>query len=98
MTISRILIRDKMSNLAETFPALQAAPGIRPWDATILDEWGASGDPGHGSVCAVRFVLSVWNPKLTYESGRFDLHEALGVWDEENTQAFRNWINDPWWP
>lgn len=91
-------IRERISTLVESFPALSGAPGVRPWDATDLDEWAAGGEPGHGAICAAQFVLSVWNPKLTWSCGKFDLHEALGTWDEKNTEAFQSWINEPWWP
>lgn len=95
---SGIAIRERMSAFAESFPALSSAPGIRPWDATELDEWGAGGDPGHGAICAAQFVLSVWNPQQKWSCGRFDLHQALGTWDDQNTGAFQEWIKHPWWP
>jgi|SRR5579884_1080458 len=91
-------IREKTSAFAETFPGLSNAPGIRPWDASALDDWAASGEPGHGALCAAQFVLSVWNPKISWSSGKFDIHEALAVWDKSHCEAFLVWVAKPWWP
>lgn len=91
-------IREKMSTLAETFPGLSNVPGVRPWDASALDDWAASGEMGHGALVAAQFVLSVWNPKMTWSCGKFDIHEALGVWDGKHSAAFLAWAAKPWWP
>lgn len=28
----------------------------------------------------------------------FDLHAALGCWDDGHRRAFQAWVQDPWWP
>jgi hypothetical protein len=90
---------EKMTELALSFPTLsETAQGvIDPWtDAAPVLRAIRGGGHCHGALCALRFVLSVWNP---YEYGKkFDMHEALGVWDNEHRAAFLAWVKDPWWP
>jgi hypothetical protein len=88
----------KMTALALSFPTLADADGVRPWDPDRLEAWLRSGAPGHGARCAGRFVLSVWNSYHEWQCGGFDLHEALGCWDERHRRAFVAWIAKPWWP
>lgn len=33
-----------------------------------------------------------------YRVGKFDVFEALGVWDDEHRAAFLEWAKDPIWP
>ena len=91
---------DKTSLLALSFPELsrRAAHAILPFDALVLNKWARSGAPGHGGLCAARFVLSVWDPRQKWTSGRFDMHEALSIWDDEHRKAFMTWVQNPWWP
>lgn len=88
----------RMTALALSFPTLHAPDGVSPWDAERLEAWLGSGAPGHGARCAGRFVLSVWSSYREWQCGRFDLHEALGCWDDEHHRAFLAWILRPWWP
>ena len=88
----------KMAALALSFPTLADADGVGPWDPDRLEAWLRSGAPGHGAMCAGRFVLSVWNSYHDWSSGRFDLHEALGCWDAQHRAAFVTWVTKPWWP
>lgn len=83
--------------LAQTFPSLWNAPGVRPWNAVTVDEWASSGGPSHGELCTARFILSVWNPDEQWQCGRFDIMEALRVWDMSHRKAFLDWAVDPWW-
>jgi hypothetical protein len=58
---------------------------------------------------AVLFVLSVWNSSTNWHEaaglcrsdgpmgGRFDVHRALGTWDQAHRDAFLAWARDPWW-
>lgn len=87
-----------MTALAASFPTLRDARGVSPWEPERLEAWLLSGAPGHGARCAGRFVLSVWNSYHEWSSGRFDLHEALGCWDEQHRRAFLAWSSRPWWP
>ncbi len=88
----------RMAALALTFPTLDLADGVSPWDAVRFSRWVRSGAPGHGARCAGKFLLSVWNPYTRWRCGRFDIHEALGVWDPEHLAAFLAWARAPWWP
>jgi hypothetical protein len=89
--------RERMTTLALSFPELarRARHACEPFDPNQLKRWARTGAPGHGGRCAALFVLSVWNP---YENKRFDLHEALKVWDDEHLAAFLAWTRKPWWP
>jgi hypothetical protein len=94
-------IRQKMTQLARTFPTFAAdgpkglTPGLDPFDAVKL--WDHAKGWSHGEQCAARFVLSVWDPAGNPWYEKFDLHEALGVWDSRHLMAFIAWAVDPWW-
>jgi hypothetical protein len=83
--------------LAQHFPGLWKAPGVSPWDAVALDEWAASGGPSHGERCAAQFLLAVWNPDERWRSGKFDVMEALRVFDAQHHRALIEWALNPWW-
>ncbi len=83
---------DRVTLLADSFPALRKAPGVAPWDEKKFVRWMKSG-VSHGELCAARFVLSVWN----HYDYKFDMHEAMGVWDNDNLAAFVAWAKAPWW-
>lgn len=83
--------------LAQSFPCLWNAPGIRPWVPLEFDEWASSGSPSHGEVCTARFLLAVWDPNNNWKSGRFDLMDSLRNWDPLHRQAFLEWASNPWW-
>jgi len=92
----------RMTALVESFPTLVGLAGVRPWDAVQFDlNRGLS----HGGRCAQQFVLSVWNPSTStmprgkgWRCGRFDLQDALCVWDDRHRRAFLAWASQPWWP
>jgi hypothetical protein len=101
-----------MTRLCNLFPSLRNAYGVDPWDSMKMLSFACSG-ASHGALCAARFVLSVWNTVtdwneeahtagiLTDEEDRlrrFDVFEALGVWDFEHHKAFLTWVRDPFWP
>ena len=88
----------RMEALLQSFPTLRAADGVAPWNPARFQRWVRSSAPGHGAHCAGRFVLSVWNPSTRWKCGRFEPHEALGVWDPEHRAAFVAWARAPWWP
>lgn len=50
-----------MTRLARSFPSLQDASGIDPWDAMAFARGAFGGWQTGGSRHAVRFVLQVWN-------------------------------------
>lgn len=88
---------ERIVALADAFPSLRHAAGVRPWDANLLDGWAAEMNLPHGSRCTARFVLAVWDPNHHWRSGAFDLMEALRVWDERHHRAFMTWVAAPWW-
>ena len=80
--------------LARSFPSLEHATGLDPWNPGELRRWAAE-DPrvtaaGHH---AAAFVLGVW----TQQPG-FDVVRALAVWDAAHRAAFLAWARAPWWP
>jgi hypothetical protein len=89
--------RLRMAKFAENFPCLRGAPGVSPWDALELDRW-AAGPASHSERVTASFVLSVWDPSNAWQAGRFDLMDALRVWDPEHHRAFLEWAADSWWP
>lgn len=103
--------REQMSRLAASFPRLNGAPGSRPWNQDLFLKWLCSTGLSHGELLAARFVLGVWNAstdwaELAREEGhpfpenaaRFDLHEAMGIWDRTYVNAMLQWIELPFWP
>lgn len=94
---------ERMSRLAESFPALnrwEKIAGIRPWDPMLFAS--QIGKMSHGEQCAARFVLAVWTGGRKFAFARgikpFDLFEAMGVWDREQVAAMVAWCKEPFWP
>lgn len=87
----------RMAQLVTSLPALRDAPGARPWNPLKIDAWAATGIPSHGERCAAQFVLAVWNPDVQWNAGKFDVMDALSVWDPQHHYAFLQWVIDPWW-
>ncbi|OLP16619.1 hypothetical protein BST81_20705 [Leptolyngbya sp. 'hensonii'] len=91
----------KMSKLALSFPSLQNAPGVSPWDQHKLDAWATTAI-SHGERCTAQFVLAVWGhttmKNCPWKCGPFDFIEAFSVWDDTHRNAFQAWLGDPWWP
>jgi hypothetical protein len=95
----QISARDAIKELARTFPSIADLQMFAPdahFDGAVMDKF--RGGLCHGGKCALQFIGSVWNPSEKRKCGKFDLHEALGVWDEEHRAAFTAWASDPWWP
>ncbi len=88
----------RMTTFAQTFPSLWEAPGTVRWNANTLDHWAANTPLSPGELWTVRFVLAVWDASHPWQCGRFDVMEALRVWDPKHRAAFLAWANDPWWP
>ncbi|MDG3008453.1 hypothetical protein [Paludisphaera mucosa] len=89
--------RDRMTELAKSFPCLRDATGVSPWEPTELDRWAVSG-VSHGERAAASFVLAVWDSSTEWGCGRFELMEALNVWPESHREPFLAWAKEPWWP
>ena len=91
--------QERIVELALTFPSLRrwALTEVRPWEANRFDAWAAESALSHGEKVSARFVLAVWDPKAEWRSGRFNLMEALRIWDPEHRAAYLAWASDPWW-
>jgi hypothetical protein len=95
--------RFSMIALARTFPTLEAFDFEGHWDAEAFDlyDWH---EKGAAAQHAARFVLSVWSGKshdedaCPWDSGSFDVMEALKCWDVRHREAFLAWARNPWWP
>ncbi len=94
---------ESMTRLACSFPSLRSAAGVEPWDPLALLRWSLPAS--HGEACAAKFVLSVWNSSTNNELiepdrkfSRFDLFEAMNVWDQEHINAALAWIELPFSP
>lgn len=88
--------RDDLSALAESFPTLVRAPGVRPFDAEVLDLWASGPAPSSGAFHAAAFVLNIFNCRAPWAVGRFDVVAAMNVWDAAHRNAFLNWAKAPW--
>jgi hypothetical protein len=99
-------VTEAMGELAASFPTIARRPDtFQPWDAVAFAEAWATGSGGEKD--AALFVLSVWDPANDWSEfgltrggergGRFDVHRALGNWDNEHRAAFVDWASDPWW-
>jgi hypothetical protein len=89
-------------------------PGVDPWDPGELVNWlNSSGEPTGGSRHVALFLLSIWNSddwaahglrvrkpahKADRRIGRFDLADAMAVWDSKHRQAAFAWLLNPFWP
>lgn len=93
--------RRRMVELGQSFPSLRRAPLADKhghFDARYFARWANRSLYSSGERHAARFILSVWNPRVRWAIGRFDLHDALGTWDLEHRAAFARWTAAPWWP
>ena len=70
--------------------------GANPFDAELLDS--NSKGASHGEKLSIAFLLNVWNPGHDWKTGKFDVMDALGTWDEAQRNAFCDWARKPWWP
>src|SRR4051794_22400017 len=86
----------RVSQLARSFPALRGAPGVDPWDAVALNLWTCKG-VSHGEKLSAQLILTVWNQYEAWECGKFEVMEALQVWDDRHRSAFIEWAKEPWW-
>jgi hypothetical protein len=98
MTAEHLQLEERMAAFARTFPSMTKASGVKLWEANTLDRWAAATPISPGELVTARFLLAVWDPEQPWQCGRFDLMEALQVWDEKHRAAFVAWAEDPWWP
>jgi hypothetical protein len=90
---------DKMSALARSFPTLEEAEGLEPFDAIRFDRWISSAAcQGSGALAAGRFILNLYNGHAPWMCGKFDFFDAIARWDAQHRSAFLQWALAPWWP
>ena len=87
----------KWQRWALLFPTLKAVCEYRPFQPGQLDAWAAHA-PSDGAIHAARFLLALWNNQQSWKCGKFDVIEAMAVWDAEHRAAFLAWAEEPWWP
>jgi hypothetical protein len=71
---------------------------LKPFDADTFDRWLSGAALSHGERVTAQLILAVWDPNYDWQSGRFDVMEALRIWDKPHRAAFLEWAKDPWWP
>jgi hypothetical protein len=98
MTAESLDREAKMAAFARTFPSTAKSDGVRLWDAHTLDHWAAETPVSHGELLTAQFLLSVRDSATAWRCGRFELMDALRVWDDQHRAAFLAWADDPWWP
>jgi len=91
--------RTRIVELARSFHTLRRADGLEPWNADKFARW-AGFNVSDYSRQAAAFVLMVWNRHHPWKFGkflaRFDLAEALLIWDQDMRAAWQDWAADPW--
>lgn len=90
----RLTPDEKAELLCDAFHCLHRKPGTSPFNADELDEW-ASTVASSGERHAARFVLAVYNQYAEWESGPFNVVQAMNAWDDRNREAFRLWAAQP---
>jgi hypothetical protein len=98
MTAEHLTLEARMTAFALSFHSLRNAPGVKLWDADTLDRWAADTALSHGERVTAQFVLHVRDPDHAWRCGKFDLMEALRVWDNDHHAGFLAWVKEPWWP
>lgn len=88
----------RLLDLCRSFPVLQSAPGIEPWDPDLLDQWADRPSSTDEARYAATFVLALWGPWRWWRVGPFHVIRAMKVWDEQHRAAFAAWAEAPWWP
>lgn len=93
--------------LARSFSSLA---NLERWDSLALLRTLPTAS--HGERLSAQFVLGVWNPYTDWAKvaraerikgdraafGRFDLIEAIGVWDPAHVEAAMAWMRQPFYP
>lgn len=85
-----------MTVLAQSFPSLEGAEGIDPWDPDVFSDWATRDDTDDEVLWASAFLLSVWEGQD--DEVLWDLQGALRDWGPGDHEAFLAWCREPWWP
>jgi hypothetical protein len=97
------LMNDKLTPIlkwrrwALLFPTVKAAFGSTLFQPIDLDSWATS-QPSDGALHAAKFLLALWNNQQVWDCGKFDVTDAMSIWDAEHRAAFVVWAEQPWWP
>jgi DNA primase len=90
-----IAVEEGMTELARTFPALRNLFDTSlTWDPESLDDHAFT--LSKGERCALQFILHVWNQHTRWNCGRFNVFEAMDLWDHKHRAAFLSWASNPW--
>jgi len=85
----------RVTALALTFPTLNRADGVVPFDAKAFARWARGPTRSDAARHAARFVLRTYN--TSFPCKPFDVVAAMVVWDRQHREAFLAWARDPWW-
>ncbi len=85
---------ERMTVLCRTFPSLDGADGVDPFDPMLLDTRLGSASTPLQEAHTVEFVLSLWGRC----PNEFNALSALREWDRFHRESFIAWAKDPWWP
>lgn len=104
-------LRAAMSVLGRSFPSMEGAPGLAPFDAHVLLAWLCEGRACAAACEVSRFLLGVWNSLVDWEAAakedrlphpelaqHFNLFSAATCWDREHLAALIRWMDAPFWP
>lgn len=86
-----------LSRLAESFPSLRGAPGVRPFDAMALKSWAGALRFASSARYAASFVLEVHRGRVgrPHPLDPFDVASAFLRWDDDHRAAFAAWAAAP---
>lgn len=86
----------RMTTLARSFPSLEGAEGIDPWNPPLFMDWATREETDDKVVNAAGFLLSVWEGRD--HDLLWDLQDSLRNWSPKDREVFIAWCREPWWP
>src|SRR5262249_21118697 len=97
VSIEKLMYIADMTILSQSFPSLREAMGRRPFDPAEMERIvGESADPA--AKAAAKLMLDLWETHHPERKSRFDLIEAMAVWDADHRGAFDAWFNGDNYP
>jgi len=85
----------RVVDLARDLPCLADAPGLDPFDPSVLDDWVDGEDRTKMQLHCGLLVLTAYHPFHNWKRGMFDLDLACWIWDDAHRDAFTRWARDP---
>ena len=85
----------RVVDLARDLPCLADAPGLDPFEPSVLDDWVAEKERTKMQLHCGLLVLTAYHPFHNWKRGLFDLDVACWIWDETHSDAFLRWARDP---